>query len=198
MLYREAMREVVDFLNKLPKLIDRPQVEEIMNLLIRARNSGKRVFIAGAGRSGLVGRAFALRLMHMGFEVYVFGDTIIPAVREGDVVIVISGSGTTTSSVLIAETARNIGATVIAVTSRPKSPLAKVAHYIVVIPGRTKLAKENDYVIRQILGEHEPLTPLGTLFEVAALVTLDSIVAELMHRLGISEEEIRLRHANIE
>ena len=192
------MEEMIGFLNKLPSLIDQSQVEKFIEILVQTRNSGKKVFIAGAGRSGLVGKAFALRLMHMGFEVYVFGDTIIPAVRQGDLVIVISGSGTTTSSVLIAEAARNIGATVIAITSRPKSHLAKIAHHVVIVPGRTKLAKENDYVIRQIIGEHEPLTPLGTLFEIAALVTLDSVVAELMHRLGVSEEEIRLRHANIE
>jgi len=197
-LYKSAMQEVIKFLNELPNLIDQSQVEVLIKALIQVRNSGKRVFVSGAGRSGLVGRAFALRLMHLGFEVYVFGDTIIPAVRQGDIVIVISGSGTTASSVLIAKTAKNIGATVVAITSRPKSPLAKVSHHIVVVPGRTKLAKENDYIVRQIIGEHEPLTPLGTLFEIATLVTLDSIVVELMHELGLSEEEIRLRHANIE
>ena len=197
-VYREAMREIVDFLSKLPDLVEEGQVEGLVRRLLEARRQGKRVFLGGAGRSGLVGRAFALRLMHMGFEVYVFGDTIVPAVRSGDLVIVISGSGATTSSVVIAETAKGLGATVVAVTSRPKSPLARVADHVLVVPGRTKLARENNYIVRQIVGEHEPLTPLGTLFEVAALVTLDSVVTELMKRLGISEEEIRLRHANIE
>jgi len=37
----------------------------------------------GVGRSGLIGRAFAMRLMHLGFEVYVLGETITPAVEKG-------------------------------------------------------------------------------------------------------------------
>ncbi len=66
------------------------------------------------------------------------------------------------------------------------------------IPGRTKLAVESDYFARQILGIHEPLAPLGTLFEDTTLVFLDGVIVELMHRLGKSEKELRARHANIE
>lgn len=198
MSYLEAMHEIINFISKLPKLLDSSQINQFIELLIEAKNNGRRVFIAGAGRSGLVGKAFAMRLMHMGFEVYVFGETILPAVRKNDIVIVISGSGMTSSSVLIAKTAKEIGAKVIAITSWPESPLGKISDYLLIIPGRTKIARLNDYFVRQILGEHEPLTPLGTLFEISTLVTLDSIIADLMSRLGISEEQIKRRHANIE
>ncbi|MGB9831425.1 MAG: 6-phospho-3-hexuloisomerase, partial [Fervidicoccus fontis] len=66
------------------------------------------------------------------------------------------------------------------------------------VPGRTKLADEHDYFARQILGIHEPLAPLGTLFEDTALVVLDGIVVGLMYRLGKKEEDLKQKHANIE
>lgn len=38
-------------------------------------SEGGRVFVAGAGRSGLVLRMAAMRLMHLGLTVHVAGDT---------------------------------------------------------------------------------------------------------------------------
>jgi 6-phospho-3-hexuloisomerase len=56
----------------------------------------------------------------------------------------------------------------------------------------------DDYFARQILGIHEPLSPLGTLFEDTAMVVLDAVIAELMKRLGKNESDLAKRHANIE
>jgi len=196
--YVEAMEEIIKFLSKLPALMKKDQVERMVEMLIIAKAQERNILIVGAGRSGLVGRAFAMRLMHLGFKTYVLGDTIVPAIGRGDIVVAISGSGTTASVVLAAEAAKKVGAKVIAITSHPDSPLGKIADHIVLVPGRTKVAKEADYFTRQILGVHEPLTPLGTLFEVAALVFLDSVIVELMKRLEVTEEEMRARHANIE
>ncbi|MEM1668415.1 MAG: 6-phospho-3-hexuloisomerase, partial [Thermofilaceae archaeon] len=163
-----------------------------------AKNSGAKVLIVGAGRSGLVGKAFAMRLMHLGFNVYVLGETITPAVSKGDLVIAISGSGTTQIVVSVAEAAKKMGAYVLAVTSFPDSPLAKVSDHVVRIPGRTKVSKEVDYFARQVLGIYEPLAPLGTLFEDAAMVFFDGVVVALMRALGVNEDYLMARHANIE
>ena len=38
-----------------------------------------------------------MRLMHLGFNVYVVGETVTPAVETDDLLIVISGSGETKS-----------------------------------------------------------------------------------------------------
>jgi D-arabinose 5-phosphate isomerase GutQ len=69
-----------------------------------------------------------------------------------------------------------------------------------VIKGRTKEGspKEEDYLTRQIIGEREPLTPLGSIFENNCMVFLDSLVVELMHRLGQHEADLKRRHATIE
>jgi len=74
-------------------------------------HAAPRVFVAGEGRSGLMGKAFAMRLMHLGLTVYAMGESITPAVRGGDLVVVISGSGTTAGAVRTAEQAVSAGAT---------------------------------------------------------------------------------------
>jgi len=196
--FTEAYVEIATFIKESLKVIKRVQVEEMIEALIKAYNEKKKVLVMGAGRSGLVGRCFALRLKHLGFDVSVLGDTIVSPVGKDDIVIAISGSGRTALIVTAAEAAKSVGAKVIAITTYPDSPLGKLADIVVEIPGRTKVSTVEDYFARQILGIHEPLAPLGTLFEDTALVFLDSIIVELMHRLGKSEDELRRKHANIE
>jgi 6-phospho-3-hexuloisomerase len=89
---------------------------------------------------------------------------------------------------------------VVAVTSYPESPLGSLADLAVPIGGRTKLGwpTEEDYLVRQILGESETLSPLGSIFENNCMIFLDSMVVELMHRLGKTEDEMRKLHATLE
>ncbi|MEM4933456.1 MAG: 6-phospho-3-hexuloisomerase [Desulfurococcaceae archaeon] len=197
-LTRDAMVEILDYVYKAAELISDTEKNNMLETLLTALKEKRRVFVVGAGRSGLVARAFAMRLMHLGFYVYVMGETIMPPLDPGDVLIAVSGSGRTKTVVAVAEAAKAVGARIIALTSYPDSPLARLADIIVRIPGRTKLALEEDYLIRQVRGIHEPLAPLGTLFEVTTLVFLDGVVVELMYKLGITEEEMKERHANIE
>ncbi|MDH5816437.1 MAG: 6-phospho-3-hexuloisomerase [Candidatus Nezhaarchaeota archaeon] len=196
--FYSAMEEILSFLGDLKDKLNKAEVDKMVGMLVEAWGWGKIILIVGAGRSGLIGRAFAMRLMHLGFRTYVVGETITPAIGPNDVLIAISGSGSTAIVVTAAEAAKKVGAKVIAITSFRDSPLAKLADHVVIVPGRTKTAVEQDYFSRQILGIHEPLAPLGTLFELGAAVFLDSVVAELMYRLGKSEVEMKYRHAIIE
>ena len=196
-----AMNEIARFIERASHEIDPTQVEKFIDVLEKAYYAKRKVLVMGAGRSGLVGRAFAMRLLHMGFNSYVLGDTIVPSVSKGDVVVAISGSGRTKLIVTAAETARQVGATVVAVTTYPESPLGRLADVVVRVPGRAKTSRRgemDDYFARQILGVHEPLAPLGTLFEDTAMVFLDGVVYSLMVKLGVSEDQMRMRHANIE
>lgn len=190
--YEEIMQSVHDSMGQ----ISPREVTRFLDLLVKERK--QRILVLGVGRSGLIGRAFAMRLMHLGFNVYVMGETITPAIGKGDLVIAISGSGTTKLAVTAAEISKDVGARVVAVTSFPESDLGKLADYVVQVRGRTKIAKERDYFTRQITGVHEPLAPLGTIFEIASTVFLDSLIPELMHRLGKTEKQLRSHHATIE
>ena len=193
---REAAQEILRGAEKAIEALDPEQVEAFIKLLEEAREKGRKIFVAGMGRSGFVGRAFALRLMNMGFNVYVVGETITPPAREGDILVAVSGSGETLGTITAARAAKEAGARVVAITSHPESELGRMADLVVVVKGRTKIARRKDYIARQMRGEKEPLTPLGTLFENACMVFLDSLIAELMHRLGLTEEDIRKGHSN--
>jgi 6-phospho-3-hexuloisomerase len=195
---RDAVVQIVDYVSKAIELISDSEKDSMIDFLLNARKEGRRIFVVGAGRSGLVAKAFAMRLTHMGFDVYVIGETITPPMRRDDILLAVSGSGRTKTVVAVAETARSIGARVVAITTYPDSPLGRVSDLVVRIPGRTKLAVEEDYIVRQVRGLHEPLAPLGTLFEVTTMIFLDGVVVELMHKLGITEEEMKEKHANIE
>ncbi len=193
-----TMKEIVEFIDKVVEYLKPEQVDALVDALIDVYKREAKVLVMGAGRSGLVGKAFAMRLMHLGFNVYVLGETITPSIGRDDLVVAISGSGRTRLIVTAAEAAKKVNAKIAAITSYPDSPLGKLADIIVEIPGRTKTAPDIDYFARQILGIHEPLAPLGTLFEDTALVFLDGVVVELMHRLGKREADLKARHANIE
>ena len=193
-----ASEEILSGARKAITEVDLKKVEKFIQLILKSRK--KKIFVVGQGRSGFVGRAFALRLMNMGLTVYFLGETITPAAGKDDLVIAISGSGTTKITLTASSTAKEIGAQVVAVTSYPKSVLGDLADLAVPIGGRTKLGwpKEEDYLVRQILGESETLSPLGSIFENNCMVFLDSLVVELMHRLGKSENELRKLHATLE
>lgn len=196
--FRAAADEIVCCIKDAIDQIDIEQVETLIKLMLDAKD--RKIFTVGMGRSGFVARAFALRLMNLGFNVYFLGETITPAAEKKDLLIAISGTGSTKMVLTASSAARDIGATVVAITSFKSSPLGKMADLIVEIKGRTKagLPKEADYVARQIIGEREPLTPLGSIFENNSMVFLDSIVVELMHRMGRTEEDLKRRHATIE
>ncbi|MBA7470701.1 3-hexulose-6-phosphate isomerase [subsurface metagenome] len=175
--------------------IDETEIGRMIDVIMAVRDD--KILLLGTGRSGFVGRAFALRLMHLGFSVYVSGETITPALSNDDLVLVISGSGTTTTVVAQAEVAKSVGSRVVAVTSHLDSPLGKLADEVVLVKGRTKIDQITDYEGRQISGVYDN-APLGTMFELSVMVFLDSVIAALMQRLGIHEIDLRARHANAE
>ncbi len=196
--FKRAYLSLVKFLEASINLISDSELDSLANLLESVYREGRKVFVVGVGRSGLVGRAFAMRLMHLGFSAYVVGETITPSARAGDVLIAISGSGRSAAVVATAEVAKSLGMKVVALTSYPDSPLAKLADMVITIPGRTKVSQEDRWEVRQLLGLHEPLAPLGTQFELVSQVVLDSMISELMYRLGIDEEDMKEQHANVE
>ena len=198
MSWWEASEEILRGMTRAINAIDPSQVETLLDTLQNVKREGRKALVVGAGRSGLVGKAFAMRLMHVGIDVYVMGETITTAIGEGDIVIIISGSGSGAMSTTAARMAKRLGSIIFAVTSYPDSDLGQVSDYIVVVPGREAVAEESDYQSRQLLGEHESLAPMGTLFEDTCAVFLDGLIAELMARLEVSETSMKKKHSTIE
>lgn len=147
-----------------------------------------RVFVSGAGRSGLVLRMAAMRLMHLGLTVHVAGDTTTPAIGPNDVLLVASGSGTTSGVVKAAETAANVGAAVCAMTTNNASPLAALADALVLIPAAQK-TDHGSSVSRQYS---------GSLFEQVVFLATESVFQTLWDRTAEPAENLWPRHANLE
>jgi 3-hexulose-6-phosphate isomerase (EC 5.3.1.27) len=184
---------MAEHLENLANKLDKDSVRKMLEDLMGA----KRIFVMGAGRSGLVGRAFAMRLMHLGLASHVVGETTTPAVSKDDVVIAISGSGQTRSVANLGKVAKDIGAKLITITSNADSTLGELSDTAIVLPGRTK-DDVGGYMERHMRGEYTYLTPLGTSFETSASVFLDAVIAELIFITGASEEDLKSRHTNIE
>jgi 6-phospho 3-hexuloisomerase len=144
-----SIQEIIDNLKVNSDTVDMQVIEKIADETI----ARKRVFVYGAGRSGLVAKAFAQRLMHIGIESYVIGETINPSVKLGDTVLLVSGSGETASTVAISDKAKKVGAHVISVTTRPDSTLARLSDIVLQVSGKTKLMKK-----RATLPSHRFLT----------------------------------------
>jgi 6-phospho-3-hexuloisomerase len=147
-----------------------------------------RIFVAGAGRSGLVLRMAAMRLMHLGLTVHVAGDTTTPAISSGDLLLVASGSGTTSGVVKAAETAARAGACVAAFTTNQGSPLAGLSDALVIIPA----AQKTDH------GSSLSRQYSGSLFEQVLFLATESVFQTLWDNADEPAEQLWLRHANIE
>jgi 6-phospho-3-hexuloisomerase len=153
--------------------------------------SSSRIFVAGAGRSGLCMRAFAMRLMHLGKTVYVVGETTTPGIAGTDLLVLGSGSGRTTSLCAMAEQARRLGAQVLLFTTDAGSPLARLSDLQVVIPAPS-------FRVRDEMHDSLSVQPLGTLFEQSMLILCDSLILALMRRTGVSAVRMFAQHANLE
>ncbi len=171
--------------------VDPRQVEDLVASLDKARS----VFVAGAGRSGLAMRAFAMRLMHMGIDAHVVGEVTSPAFAAADLLVVGSGSGSTPTLVAFSEKAKKLGGRLALLTTDPASPIGRAADVIVRIPAPTPKAATG------APGEAPPaasVQPMASLFEQGLWVLLDSCIMLLMSVKGMTTERMFSRHANLE
>ncbi|AJD92233.1 6-phospho 3-hexuloisomerase [Jeotgalibacillus malaysiensis] len=148
-----------------------------------------RIFIAGEGRSGLMGKAFAMRLMHGGFSVYVIGETITPSIEKGDLLVAISGSGSTGAILQFASKAKETGAKVLLVTTSKDSKIGKLSDVTLVIPAATKYRRKE---------EPNTIQPLGNQFDQAVHLVLDAIIIGTIQGDEEEYQTMTKRHANME
>lgn len=182
----ETFRQSLNYIQFKIKDILSDVTKDDIEKVIKSFFNAKRIFVYGAGRSGLVSKAFAIRLVHLGFQTFVIGETIGAPVKKDDLVFVISGSGETIPTVMTAEIAHNIGAKLVVVAGERNSRIKKFADIAIFLSAKCKDK------------ERKQLAPLGTLFEASAWILLDSIIAEIMENKGETEESMRSRHATLE
>ena len=183
----ETLKAVATELGECLSKISPENIESALDELSKAN----RVFLAGAGRSALAIRGFAMRLMHMRKVTYVVGETTTPGIASGDLLVIGSGSGQTASLLAMAQKAKTLGARLLLVTIDPESPIGKLSDCIIRIPAPSPKAQTGE-------SSSVSIQPMGSLFEQSLLVLLDSMVLLLMDKENFSSDEMFASHANLE
>ncbi len=148
-------------------------------------NKERKIFVCGEGRSGLMAKGFAMRLMHLGYNVYVVGETITPAVSKRDLFIAISGSGESSNVVSDTRKAKKCGCEILVLTSNRESSLMKEADSFIIVPG----------TVRSDIGtDRKSIQLLSSLFDQSLHIVLDGLCLYLSERDKISNESATNAH----
>ena len=186
MTNKQFLQEIIKELSWAIDNISENDINQLLDQIL----SAKKVFVAGAGRTGLMGKAFCMRLMHMGIDAYVLGETVTSNFESDDLLILGSGSGGTASLISYGEKAKKIGGKVVAVTIKPDSPIAKLSDYVIKMPGAVKERISGD--------QYATIQPMGSLFEQALLLFYDSVILGIMKRKNLDNDKMYGKHANLE
>ncbi|MCI0343200.1 MAG: SIS domain-containing protein [Planctomycetales bacterium] len=176
---------ILDEVSRVLGGVSRPATERFVDRLLAA----DQIFVAARGRTGLVAGAFAMRLMHLGLRVWIVGEITTPKIGPRDLLIACSGSGAAHTVSQMVSIARRERAAIVFITYNPAPATARPATIFIRIPTTNLRARGT---------ARRTIQPLGSLFEQALFVYLDSVVLRLMERLRISADDMAARHTNLE
>lgn len=176
-VFNAILDEIKDVINN----VDDNEFKKAASLIKKKR----RIFVDGEGRSGLMGKGFAMRLMHLGYNVYVVGETVTPSVNKGDLFIVVSGSGKSANVVSDTKKAKKAGCEILVFTSNEESDLAKESDSVVIVPGTVK---------GDVGSDRKSIQLLSSLFDQSIHIVLDGLCLYLSQRDKISNESATKTH----
>jgi 6-phospho-3-hexuloisomerase len=166
--------------------VDEIRIDAACAMLAGAR----RIAVHGCGREALQVKGFAMRLHHLGLSVSVVGDMTTPPLAAGDVFLVSSGPGETSTVLALMRVARQARATVLLLTAQPESNAAALADVTLLIPAQTMADDQG--------AQKTSALPMGSVFEGALFVLFEVMVLKLKRLTGQSAEAMRARHTNME
>jgi 6-phospho-3-hexuloisomerase len=166
--------------------------QDFIELVHDGLTNKRKFFLLASGRSAFILQCFATRLVHLGAEVYIVTNLAsIPSLTKNDILIILSGSGTTDIVVSLLKnyvnTVKPYG--IVAITSHPETIIGRAGDITIKLKGRTKREKDTGP------SDTALLTPEGTQFEIAAFVYLDAIIAELAVKMGKTNLDMLKRHS---
>lgn len=165
-------RQVQPTIKALPAIIE-----------IIEKNRG-RLIISGLGKSGHVGKKMAATLASTGTASFFIHSTEAlhgdaGMVRSGDVVILISNSGSTAEVVRFGQVLKHQNIPVVAITKNADSPLGKLAEVVI------ELAIDEE-------GDHLNLAPMSS--TTATLVVGDALASAFMAIHNFTKDEFAVFH----
>lgn len=181
---RAVMLELAGTLERVAAELDWGRAEELAARLDGAR----RVLLFGAGRSRGIALAMGQRFGHVGLDVALIGEGGNRRFDRRDVLILISASGTTRSTIVTGELAREAadGGGIVAFTATDPSPVADLADEVLLVPARFRWGGPAD------------LAPFTAPFDLAALVCGEALAKMVMERRGMDDADIELHRPNVE
>ena len=188
-LIMNNLKDNIDHLGK-PKYIQ--HTKSFIELLYNGLMNKRKFFLLASGRSAFILQCFATRLVHFGAEVYMVTNLAsIPSLSKDDILIVLSGSGTTAIVVSLLKnyvnTVKPYG--IITITSHPETIIGRIGDVTIKLKGRTKRDKVD------LHDDTAMLTPEGTAFEQVAFTYLDAIIAELAIKMGKTNDDLLDKHS---
>ena len=185
-IFEKVCNDAYMTLERTKKTLSREAMSAAADLIAGAN----RVVLIGLGASASVAEDASNKLLRAGCTSAAYADTHMQAVvvsqlRAGDVVIGISQSGSSKDIAEAMKTARSRGAATIAITSRERSPVARLADVLLLTD--TEETRHSD---------------LGLSSHLARLVVVDALCYSIVYRNsaraeGIGEEEEGLRSKRI-
>lgn len=187
MEYKELYKEILNEQRRVYESLNEKDLDRFIEK-IKVYN---RIFLIGVGREGMATRAFAMRLMHMGKEVYWIWDDTTPAVSKGDLLIATLGDGEIGHIKYVCKKAKESGAYIYMITgSKQGSAVQEISDDILFIPASVYRGK--DKVVSSV-------QPMGNLFEQCLFVILDMVIMIMVEGSeNLSFEDMSKRHRNVE
>lgn len=148
-----------------------------------------RIFVTAEDCNGLAIRIVAMRLMHLGCQVYLVGEHITPSIiRAGDLLITCSETGSTVNVYVIAQKARGAGARIIGVTTQAESLLGKMSDVVIKIVAAANLGCSNKHSQQFAV----------SLFEQATLLLFDALFYVMTRNLNENAQMLWTLHTSLE
>lgn len=175
-------------LNEIKQVLDKIEESEVQHFIdeILAANT---IVVCGAGRVGMAIKGFGMRLAHLGLKAFTLGDSVVPSITQGDILIVASGSGETQTIFDIVAIAKKNKSKVLAITGNSESRIGRLADSLVKVTAPSKTKQVDGFVSIQ---------PMTTLNEQSLGLFFDTVVLLLMEQMGESHDTMWARHSNLE
>ena len=157
--------------------------------LVAELAASRRILCYGVGREGLMMRALAMRLYHLGCDAHVVGDMSAPPVGAGDLLLVSAGPGHFSTVAALIGVARHDGARTACFTAQPEGAAPRACDLVLTIPAQTMADDQTSA---------PSLLPMGSLYEGAQYLTFELLVLALRTALDANPAAMRARHTNLE
>ena len=175
----------VDALKGVMQRFDYDKLQEVADII----DGGNNIFVAGRGRSRQTAMNFGSRLSQMGKNVYVVGAATCPSIKEGDVLVLSSGSGSTPTLLDFAKTAKEVGAKCVLLTFNKDATVSQVntASFLVSDYDRNAGEGADTQIYQNIYAYYDYPTNLG----------FETILTYIMRKNGLSREQVEAEKQNI-